>query len=49
MKKVAMYLKHLIVITIPLKVNQRNNKIVEKNVKVQQQFLDNNKTFKDIL
>ena len=31
---------------IPLKVNQSNNKTGEYNVEVQQQFLDNNKSFK---
>ena len=35
MKKIAMYLKHLIVTPITLKVNQSNNKTIETNVKVQ--------------
>ena len=46
MKKVVMYLKYSIVTPIPLKVNHSNDKTIEQNVEVQQQFLDNNKTFK---
>ena len=34
MKKVAMYLKHLIVTPIPLKVNQSYVKTIEYNVEV---------------
>ena len=38
MKKVAMYLKHVIVTPIPMQVNQSNNKTIELNVEVQQHF-----------
>ena len=41
-----MYLKHLIVTPIHLKVNQSNNKTIDENVEDQQKIFDNNKTFK---
>ena len=40
-----MDLKYLIITPIPLKDNQSNNKTIEYNGEVQQQFLDDKKNF----
>ncbi len=39
MKNFAMYLNLLIVTPIPVKANQSNNKTIEENLELQQQFV----------
>ena len=51
MKKLAMYVKHLMLTPIPLKVNQSNNikKKINKMLKSKNIFLDNKKKKKTLI